>query len=293
MRIDAHQHFWKYQATDYSWINEQMTRLQRDFLPNDLNPLLEKAHFDGCIAVQARQSLEETAFLLDLCLSNPSVLGVVGWVDLQAPDLESHLSEWQQHPGLLGFRHIVQDEADPQFLLRPDFIRGVKSLPHYGYTYDILVYEQQLPLVPDFLARCPDQPFVLDHLGKPVIQQGVSSRWKEAIRAAAKFPNLYCKVSGLVTEANWHQWSAHEFQPFVDEVLEAFGPQRLMVGSDWPVCLLAAEEYADVIQLAEYLLRQLSVTEQQQVFGQNAAKFYGISDNEEDKKPTIQPEIVS
>lgn len=253
-----------------------MLPLKRDFLPQDLNPLLEKTGFDGCIAVQARQSLEETRFLLDLSRFHSSVLGVVGWVDLRAADLESVLAQWQGETKLVGFRHIVQDEPDEHFLLRPDFINGVKTLGKYSYTYDLLVYERQLPLLPAFLEQCPDQLFVLDHLGKPVVTQGLSVRWKDAIRAAAQFPNLYCKISGLVTEADWRHWTADDFKPFVDEVLEAFGPSRLMIGSDWPVCLLAAEKYEAVIQLADYLVHSLTAEEQAQVFGKNAATFYRV-----------------
>lgn len=275
--IDAHQHFWSYHPEQYAWISEAMPQLRRDFLPADLEPLLSPFELKGSIAVQARHSLEETDFLLDLSQAHPFMLGVVGWVDLQAPDLEKQLSAYSAQLKLCGFRHIVQDEPDEHFLLRPDFLRGMRLLHDYGFTYDILVYERQLPQVPHFLEQCPDQPFVLDHLGKPEIQAGISKRWRESIRAIASFPNVYCKISGLVTEADWAAWQPAQFMPFLEEVLDAFGPDRLMIGSDWPVCLLAATDYAQTMGAIAPFIEQLTMQDREKLFGGTAAHFYGIT----------------
>lgn len=277
MRIDAHQHFWKYSAEAYGWITDEMPALKRDCLPADLKPLLEQAGFDGCVAVQARQSLEETDFLLDLAAESSFIRAVVGWADLLSAELEATLERYQSRPLLKGIRHIVQDEPDDQFLLRPAFLKGIQALGRLGYTYDILVYERHLPVVADFLQQSPEQPFVLDHLGKPEIAGPPSGRWQRGIRTIAQRPYVYCKLSGMVTEADWNNWKPEDFRPYLDTVLEAFGPDRLMIGSDWPVCLLAADSYGSVVQIVDEYISALSESEQAAIRGGTAAQFYQIS----------------
>ena len=277
MKIDAHQHFWRYSPEEYAWITDDMTALKRDCLPENLHgPLLDNG-FDACVAVQARQSETETDFLLQLSENAPFVKAVVGWVALQEGGLESRLEHYTRFKKLKGFRHIVQDEPDDNFILNKPFIRGVQLLGAFGFTYDILVYERQLPAVVRFLGHFDEsQPFVLDHIGKPDIKRGMSQRWKDSIQEAARHPNLYCKISGLVTEADWHNWKAEDCYPYLEHVLNVFGTERLMVGSDWPVCLLAADSYHQVIQLAEGFFSGLEESEKAMVFGANAARFYNI-----------------
>lgn len=274
--IDAHQHFWSYDAVAYDWIGDEMAVLKRDFLPPDLAPLLADQDLAGCVAVQARQTDEETDFLLELAREHEIVAGVVGWLDLRSDQLERKLADYTPFPKLKGIRHIVQAEADPDFMLQDAFLRGVRILAKAGLTYDILVFERQFPMVLRFLEQCPDQPFVLDHLGKPVIAGGPSANWREGIRHMAEHPQVYCKVSGLVTEADWTNWSSAEFIPFLDVVFEAFGPERVMYGSDWPVCLLAADQYQTVYQLVDEYTRQLTETERAAFFGGNARNFYKL-----------------
>jgi len=274
--IDAHQHFWKYDPQEYDWINAEMSVLKKDFEPTDLNPLLEAQGMRGCVAVQARQTEAENEYLLSLSDSFPEVLGVVGWLDLQADELEEKLEAYRPFGALKGIRHIVQAEPDPEFLLRENFIRGIKLLGEAGLTYDILVFEQQFPAVLRFLERCPDQPFVLDHLGKPTIEGGPTKNWEEGIRRMAEHPNVFCKLSGLVTEADWKNWKFEDFNAFLEVAAEAFGPKRLMFGSDWPVCLLAADSYATVMEIVEQFTSQWAEEEQAAVFGGNAEEFYNL-----------------
>ncbi|MFN7117308.1 MAG: amidohydrolase family protein [Saprospiraceae bacterium] len=276
MKIDAHQHFWQYDPVAYQWISDAMPMLKQDRLPEDLLPLLHAQGFDGCVAVQARQSEAETDFLLQLAAQHKEIKAVVGWVDLQGADLELRLQHYRQFPLLKGFRHIVQDEPDDHFLLRDAFIRGVALLHAFGFTYDILVYEKHLPTVIKFLEHFDNQPFVLDHIGKPDIKEPMKPSWRDAIFTLATYPNLYCKISGLVTEAHWQHWQVADFQPFLEVVFEAFGADRLMIGSDWPVCLLAAPDYDAVIHLVENFTKDLSPADQAKVFGNNAAQFYNI-----------------
>jgi L-fuconolactonase len=274
--VDAHQHFWTYDSVQYDWISEEMAVLKKDFGPSDLKPLLEEQGLKGCVAVQARQTEAENDFLLDLALKHPHVLGVVGWLDLQADNLEERLDAYRPFGSLKGIRHIVQAEPDPEFLLRDAFIRGIKLLAKVGLTYDILVFEQQFPAVIRFLERCPDQSFVLDHLGKPKIDGGPTKNWIEGIRTMAAHPNVYCKLSGLVTEANWKNWEMDDFKPFLEVAVEAFGTDRIMIGSDWPVCLLAAEQYASVIDILAQFSSQWIEEERNLLFGGNAENFYNL-----------------
>lgn len=275
--LDSHQHFWRYTPQDYGWISDAMPAIKRDFLPNDLAPLLQATGFEGCIAVQARQSEAETDFLLALAAESTIVKGVVGWVDLQAPNLEERLEHYATFPALKGFRHIVQDEPDDDFLLRTAFMEGVRLLHQYHFTYDILIYEKQMPAAVAFVDRLGEQALVLDHIGKPLINEGPTRCWTDGIRALAQYPHVYCKVSGLVTEATWHRWKPDDFKPFLDIVFEAFGPDRLMVGSDWPVCLLAADSYAAVVELVEDYVAGFSKADRAKIFGGNAEGFYGVA----------------
>lgn len=274
--IDAHQHFWKYDPVEYDWINQDMQGLQHDFLPDDLNPLLAKADMKGCVAVQARQTEVENEFLLGLARDSPRVMGVVGWLDLKADNLEERIDHYQGDAFFKGIRHIVQGEPDPEFIIHPDFVRGVRQLAKADLTYDILVFERQFPAVLKFLEQCPDQPFVLDHLGKPEINGGPGRAWTEGIQAMAEHPNVYCKVSGMVTEADGSSWQPDDFKPYLDIVFEAFGPERLMYGSDWPVCLLAAADYATVFNLVNDYTKSLDADQRAAFFGGNAERFYKL-----------------
>ena len=277
MRIDSHQHFWRYSPAEYGWMDDRMTRIQRDFLPQDLAPLLAACGLDGAVAVQARSSLEETRFLLELAREHDCVKGVVGWADLCALDLDAVLDELCQEPLLRGLRHVVQDEPDDDFLRREDFQAGVRKLAARGLVYDILIYPRQLDAAVAFAAALPDQPFVLDHLAKPDIAGARTDNWRGGFRGLAAMDHVLCKVSGMVTEAKWNAWQPDDFRTYMDEALDAFGIDRLMFGSDWPVALLAADGYQDVYQLVADWAQQLSEDEQAKLFGGNAARFYGLS----------------
>lgn len=277
MRVDAHQHFWYFHPERDTWITEEMGPIRRDFLPEDLRPQLEALGFDGCIAVQADQSLEETDFLLDLARTCDFVLGVVGWVDLRSAALASQLEKYGAEPLLKGVRHIVQAEPDDRFLMREDFLRGIGQIKAYDLTYDVLVYPHQLPAAIDFAAQFPDQLMVLDHLAKPYIKARKFQPWADHVRQLAEHPQVYCKLSGMVTEADWQHWQAADFLPYMETVLEAFGAGRLMIGSDWPVCLLGGA-YQKVMGLAMDFVGTLSETEQAAILGENARTFYGLTD---------------
>jgi L-fuconolactonase len=275
MRIDSHQHFWRYAQEDYPWISQAMDVLRRDFLPEDLVPHLTAHGLDASVAVQARGSLDETRWLCLLAEGSPRVAGVVGWVNLCADDVEDQLDA-VSHPKLLGIRHIVQDEPDDRFMDRTDFRRGIAAVGRRGLVYDILVFERQLPAAIDLVRSFPDLPFVIDHIAKPRIADGIREPWDGHIRALASRENVTCKVSGLVTEAAWSTWQPGDLAPYLDTVLEAFGPHRLLYGSDWPVCLLAAS-YAQVYSVARTLSDTLSGPEQDAFFGGTAARVYGIT----------------
>src|SRR6267143_984184 len=255
MHIDAHQHFWIYHQREYGWIVDSMAVLRRDFLPADLKPELEGSGFQGCVAVQARQTLEETRWLLELAEQAPFILGVVGWVDLRSPRLRFELESFAGKSKLVGVRHIVQSEPDERFLLRPDFLRGVAMLEEFDLTYDILIYPRHLPVAAEFVARFPRQRFVLDHLAKPPIKSGDLDSWACGIRELAQAPNVFAKLSGLVTEADWQNWKPEHIIPCLDVAFECFGPSRLMIGSDWPVCMVAAP-YSGVIDIVSDYLNQ-------------------------------------
>jgi L-fuconolactonase len=271
--IDAHQHFWRYDPVQYPWIPQGST-LHADRLPADLAPLLERAGIDGTVAVQARQSVEESRWLLGLADESPLIKGVVGWVDLRSPTVERELSELAAHPRFRGVRHVAQDEPD-DFLRGDAFQRGIARLADHGLTYDLLIFPRQLPAAIDLVRRFPAQPFVLDHLAKPPIKSGALSPWREGIRELAACPNVLCKVSGMVTEADHTAWQPVDLQPYLDVVLEAFGAKRLMYGSDWPVCLLASD-YARQHAVTDDYFKALSAAERDAIMGANAIRFYGL-----------------
>ncbi len=275
-RIDAHQHFWKYHPVRDAWITDEMTAIQRDFLPDDLKPILDANGVSGCVAVQADQSEGETLFLLDLAERYPFVKGVVGWVDLQAVDVAERLMYFRQYPKLKGFRHIVQSEQDPHFLLRPAFLNGVESLGKQGYTYDLLVKPHQLEATLEFVRSLPTQPLVIDHLAKPGIQAGIREPWAAQMAAIAKHEHVYCKLSGMVTEADWKRWKPADFRFYIQHILHVFGPERVMFGSDWPVCRLAAD-YEQVVELVAEVASGFAAHEQQSIWYQCAADFYGLN----------------
>lgn len=275
MKIDAHQHFWRYDAEQYPWIPTG-SPLHRDWLPADLAPLLAAAGLNGCIAVQARQSLVETHWLLELAEHHAIIKGVVGWVDLRSPKVEHDLAALAPHPKFRGVRHVVQDEPDPDFMLGPDFLRGIGLLKNFNLTYDLLIYPSQLPAAIQLVHRFPEQSFVLDHLAKPPIKEGTLEPWATHISELAKAPNVLCKVSGMVTEADHAAWQPADFLPYLEVVFEAFGENRLMFGSDWPVCLLAAS-YPQTYSLVEEFTRSLSPSAREKFFGGNAAQFYRAS----------------
>jgi len=253
-----------------------MPQLKRDFLPNDLQPLLAAAGFDGCVAVQAQQNLAETEWLLQLTDAFPFIRGVIGWVDLCAPSVADDLRRWSAHPRCRGVRHIVQDEPDDRFMLRPDFMRGINTLAGVGLTYDILIYPRHLPAAIELVRRFPQQRFVLDHIAKPEIRARRIDEWQRGIVTLAAHQNVSCKLSGLVTEAEWRAWKPTDFTAYLDVVLDAFGAQRVMVGSDWPVCTLAGR-YADVIAVVSEYIARLSQHEQDAICGDNAARIYGLT----------------
>lgn len=275
MKVDSHNHFWLYNDSDFKWIDSSMTKLQCDFLPRDVRPELESLGYQGSIAVQAAQTVHETEFLLELSERFPEVLGVVGWVDLSSPYVDRELERFHAHPAFKGVRHIVQDEPEG-FLLRPDFHDGVRRLSHYGLTYDLLIRARQMPEGLEFVARFPDLPIVLDHMAKPPIRDGIIDDWRKQIRLFASHSNVFCKLSGLVTEADWHHWSPSALRPYVQEALESFGPARVMIGSDYPVCLLGGA-FEKVMLAYEELVSDLSETEQSQILGATAAGFYGVA----------------
>lgn len=275
MRVDSHQHFWLYDPQEYGWIQDHMSVLRRDFLPGDLEPLLDRFDLDGSVAVQARQSLEETRWLLELARDAGRILGVVGWVDLRSPRVDEHLEEFADEALLKGVRHIVQDEPDDRFVMRDDFRRGIGRLREYDLVYDLLTYPKQLAAACELVEAHPGQPFVLDHVSKPDIKAGGTEGWAENIRRLARSENVACKVSGMVTEAAWHGWSHDTFFEYLDVVCDAFGPERLMFGSDWPVCLLSSE-YASAYGVALAWARRLSEDEQEQVFGGTAVRIYDL-----------------
>jgi len=275
MKIDAHQHFWKYDPVRDAWITDAMQAIKRDFLMNDFELERVANGIEASIAVQADQSEKETIFLLELAEQNPKIAGIVGWVDLCSPTIAKRLRFFSRYGKLRGFRHVAQAEPDQRFLVRDGFLRGVRCLREYGFTYDILIYPKQLPAALELVAILPEQQFVIDHMAKPDIRTNSSAEWAKQMRAIAQNPKVFCKISGLVTEADWHSWKKADFKPYLDVVFEAFGADRLMFGSDWPVCLVAAT-YRQVKEIVEDYLRDFPVNEKNKIFGENAVRFYGL-----------------
>jgi L-fuconolactonase len=278
-RIDAHQHFWRYDPVQYGWIDESMTRLRRDFLPADLEPELRAAGFDACVAVQARQTVEETRWLLELADRHAFIAGVVGWADLQAADLRAQLEPFAGRPKLVGLRHIVQAEPDDRFLLRAEFLRGVATLRDLGLAYDILIYPRHLPAAVEFAQRLEGHRLVLDHLAKPDIRRGEIEEWRRHLRQLAAGGHVMAKLSGLVTEADWHNWTPNGMRPYLDAAFECFGWERLMIGSDWPVCTVAADYGRTMRVVTDYMNGRPS-HEQDAVLGGNAARLWQLDAKE-------------
>jgi L-fuconolactonase len=278
-RIDAHQHFWHYDPVQYEWIDGTMAALQRDFLPPDLEPELRAAGFDACVAVQARQTLEETRWLLELADRHAFVVGVVGWAPLEAPDLRAQLEPFLGRPKLVGLRHIVQAEPDDLFLLRPEFLRGVATLRDLGLSYDILIYPRHLPVAVEFAQRLDGHRLVLDHLGKPDIRGGEIRQWERHLRRLAACGHVMAKLSGLVTQADGRAWTPDEMRPYLDVAFECFGYERLMIGSDWPVCTVAAD-YGRTMRVVSDYLRGRPPAEQDAVLGGNAARLWRLDEKE-------------
>ena len=282
MRIDAHQHFWAYTRQEYPWIGPGMEALAKDRLPSDLLPLIEANGFDGTVAVQARQCLEETSALLKMAGEAPFIKGVVGWVDLQSDKVEEQLERFSDNPLLVGVRHVVQDEPDDNFVLRSEFLNGIGSLSGRNLAYDILVFPHQLPATIEMVSKFPEQVFVLDHMGKPLIKEGRLSPWQSDIRRLASFENVSCKISGMVTEADWQTWEPADFDVYMEVVLEAFGPRRLMLGSDWPVCTLAGQ-YGSVMDISVNFIKQLSEEEQVDILEKNPVSIYGLAPDPDER----------
>ncbi len=274
MQIDAHQHFWHYDPVEFDWIDDTMRAIRKDFLPGKLEAAMTAAGIDGCVSVQARQSTEETDWLLELAERNAFIRAVVGWLPLAAEDIQAQLEKYSHDPKLKGLRHVVQGEADG-FLDGEAFNQGIRALKAYDLTYDILIVERQLLEAIRFVDRHPEQTFVLDHIAKPRIRENLLSPWRKNITELALRENVFCKISGLVTEADHKQWTAEQLYPFLDTALENFGPQRLMFGSDWPVCLVATK-YSAWAELVRAYTSHLSAEEQADIFGGTACRAYRI-----------------
>jgi L-fuconolactonase len=274
MRLDSHQHFWKYNPTDYIWMTEEHNVLRRNFLPEDLKPLINEGAIDGTIAVQARQMLGETDFLIEMAATHSLIKGIVGWIPLCDPKVDDYLAQYTTQQKIVGFRHVVHDEPDDNFILRSDFNAGVKAMSRYDVRYDILIFEKHLPQTIQFVDKHPTLAMVVDHVAKPKIRTGnFDHTWATNIRQLAERDHVYCKLSGMVTEVRDEVWDTESLKPYFDVVLEAFGPNRLMFGSDWPVCLLKSE-YQKWLDLLDQLINPLTEAEKESIMGVTAAKFY-------------------
>jgi len=276
MRIDAHHHFWKYSPTEYGWMNDSMRAIRRDFLPEHLRPELVAAGIDGVVSVHARDTLEETSWLLNLAHQYEFIKGVVGWVPLVSPVLRSVLESLRSNPKLRAVRHVLQWETDDRYMSRTDFNAGIAALKAFDLVYDILIYERHLPQTIEFVDSHPNQVFVLDHIAKPRIRERLQSPWRENIIELAKRQNVYCKVSGMVTEADYQAWEEKDLRPYFDTVLDAFGPRRLMFGSDWPVCLVASS-YGKWFEIVSRRIEGLSSDEKERVLGGTAREAYKLA----------------
>ena len=276
MKIDSHHHFWNYDPVEYSWIGDHMQKLRRNFNPDDLLKEIQEAGIDGVISVQASQSLKETEFLNDYAKDHDFIKAVVGWVPLANPDVEPHIERWAQEAKVVGMRHVVQDEPDDDFILGKDFNKGVSLLKKYDLLYDILIYERQLSPSIKFVDQHPDQIFILDHIAKPRIGDNALEPWKTHMQELAKRENVYCKLSGMATEAKWDDWTPEQLRPYMEIAMDAFGPSRMMFGSDWPVALLAIE-YKQWVDIVADFVSALSSDEQAQFWGKTAQEAYRLN----------------
>ncbi len=275
MKIDSHQHFWNYEPVKHEWIDDSMAVIRKDFLPQDLQKVYEENDIDGCVAVQADQTLEETDFLIGLSEQFDFIKGIVGWGDLRADNVETVLNHYSKFSKIKGFRHVVQGEPDHNFMLRPDFLRGIKALGKHRFTYDILIFPHQLGAALELVKRFPNQKFVIDHIAKPYIKDGFYDGWAAMMLEIGKYKNVYCKVSGMITEADFKTWTPEEIKPYLDLVFEAFGASRIMFGSDWPVCLVAGN-YKQVKELITNHIANLDPVDQEAIMGKNAIEFYNL-----------------
>lgn len=275
MVIDSHQHFWIYEIEKHAWIDDDMKVIRKDFLPDDLKTVYQENNVDGCVAVQADQTLAETDFLLDLAEKNDFVKGIVGWVDLRAANIDEVLNQYSKFSKLKGFRHVVQGEADHNFMLRPDFLNGITALEKYNFTYDILIFPHQLGAALELVRRFPNQKFVIDHIAKPYIKDGFYDGWASLMKAISEYPNVYCKLSGMTTEADYNNWTPEQIEPYMQLVLEVFGTNRILFGSDWPVCLVAGN-YTKTKELVTNFIAKLNSEEQAAIMGGNAIQFYSL-----------------
>jgi L-fuconolactonase len=282
MTIDTHHHFWRYNVEEYGWISartpcvrDEMSVLRRSFGPEDLKAEIRAAGIDGVVSVQARQKVEETEWLLELAAQHDFLKGVVGWVPLVSPDVKAELERLAQQPKLKGVRHVLQDEEDDLYMLRPDFNAGLAQLKAFGLAYDLLIFERHLPQAIELVDRHPEQVFVVDHAAKPRVKDNVLSPWDENLAELAERENVYCKLSGLVTEADFHAWTKDQLKPYMEVALEAFGPDRLMFGSDWPVCLVACG-YGRWHEIVSRFVSGLSDAEQERILGSNAVEVYRL-----------------
>ncbi|ADY28253.1 amidohydrolase family protein [Cellulophaga lytica] len=275
MIIDAHQHFWKYEPTKHSWIDDTMAVIRKDFMPAKLKKVYLENNIDGCVAVQADQTTLENDFLIDLASKNNFIKGIVGWVDFRADNINEVLDHYSKIKIIKGFRHVVQGEPDHNFLLRSNFLNGIAQLEQYNFTYDILVFPHQLGAVLEFVKKFPKINFVIDHIAKPYIKDGFYDGWANLMLAIGAQQNVYCKLSGMVTEADYKTWTSETIKPYMQLVLKAFGADRLLFGSDWPVCLVAGN-YKRVKELVTDFISQLSAEDQEKILGLNAVKFYNL-----------------
>jgi len=275
MTFDSHQHFWDYDPEKDGWITHEMEVLKNNFTPHDLKPILNSNNIDGSVLVQVDQSEQETELLLKTANENDFIKGVVGWVNLRADNIHERLSYFSAFHKLKGFRHIVQSEPNDQFLLDRDFMRGISALQSYNFTYDILIYHRHLPVAIEFAKAFPSHKLVIDHIAKPDIKNRDIQRWKKDIQKIAELNNVYCKVSGMITEADWQKWGYVDLLPYLEAVLESFGVDRLMYGSDWPVCLLAGS-YEKQLSVVQKFIESMSINEQSKIMGGNAMKFYNL-----------------
>jgi L-fuconolactonase len=272
--IDSHQHFWKYHPQNHAWINEDMKIIQKDFLPEELSSIFDKEHIDGCVSVQVDQTEAETQFQIELAKNNPFIKGVVGWINLMNPSIEATLEKYQDQPIVKGFRHILQGE-ETGFMLQPKFIDGLKALAKKNYTYDLLIYHHQIPEALELLKDLDDLKIVIDHIAKPDIKNGNITDWAKNIKTLAKYPNVHCKISGMTTEADWRKWTSEELTPYLEIVVEAFGTNRLMFGSDWPVCLVASTYHQWLTTVKDYF-STFTNEEQAKIFASNCESFYTL-----------------